>query len=211
MSSSEELILNQDASLVEVVDRVIHKGVALEGDVMLSVADVDLIYLGLKLVLCSADRVGDTPFTASKAHTQAEQMRAGRSSHPRRQPLAAVHRTVPELSEAQTADTADMGRVVGAQPGGDHSLLPPLKAGNQQEAASGLAQLVLTLVELLRQLMERQAVRRMENGTITDEEVERVGETFMQISQRMEELKQIFNLEDADLNLDLGPLGNLLD
>jgi hypothetical protein len=74
----------------------------------------------------------------------------------------------------------------------------------------GLAQLVLTLVELLRQLMERQALRRMEQGTLTDEEVERLGETFMKLEQRMEDLKREFGLEDRDLNLNLGPLGDLL-
>jgi Gas vesicle protein K len=74
----------------------------------------------------------------------------------------------------------------------------------------GLAQLVLTVVELLRQLMERQALRRMEQGTLTDEEVERLGETFMKLEQRMEELKREFGLEDRDLNLNLGPLGDLL-
>jgi Gas vesicle protein K len=74
----------------------------------------------------------------------------------------------------------------------------------------GLAQLVLTLVELLRQLMERQALRRMEQGTLSDEEVERLGDTFMKLEQRMEELKREFGLEDRDLNLSLGPLGDLL-
>jgi hypothetical protein len=74
----------------------------------------------------------------------------------------------------------------------------------------GLAQLVLTLVELLRQLMEKQALRRMEGGTLTDEEIERLGETFLKLSQRMDELKAEFGLEDRDLNLDLGPLGRLL-
>jgi len=74
----------------------------------------------------------------------------------------------------------------------------------------GLAQLVLTLVELLRQLMERQALRRMEQGSLTDEQIERLGETFMKLEQRMNELKREFGLEDRDLNLNLGPLGNLL-
>ena len=74
----------------------------------------------------------------------------------------------------------------------------------------GLAQLVLTLIELLRQLMERQAVRRMEQGTLTDVEIERLGQTFMRLGERMEELKAEFGLEDEDLNLNLGPLGNLL-
>ena len=74
----------------------------------------------------------------------------------------------------------------------------------------GLAQLVLTLVELLRQLMERQALRRMENDTLSDDEIERLGETFMKLARRMDELKAEFGLEDRDLNLNLGPLGDLV-
>jgi hypothetical protein len=74
----------------------------------------------------------------------------------------------------------------------------------------GLAQLVLTVVELLRQLMERQALRRVEAGTLDDETVERLGRTLMALEARMDELKQAFGLADEDLNLDLGPLGRLL-
>jgi Gas vesicle protein K len=74
----------------------------------------------------------------------------------------------------------------------------------------GLAQLVLTIVELLRQLMERQALHRVESGTLTDEQVERLGRTLMLLADRMDELKQEFELKDRDLNLDLGPLGRLL-
>jgi hypothetical protein len=74
----------------------------------------------------------------------------------------------------------------------------------------GLAQLVLTLIELLRQLMERQALRRMEQGSLDDEQIERLGETFMKLAERMDELKEHFELRDEDLNLDLGPLGRLL-
>jgi hypothetical protein len=74
----------------------------------------------------------------------------------------------------------------------------------------GLAQLVLTVIELLRQLMERQALTRIEGGSLTAEEVERLGETFMLLEQRMEELKTQFGLEAEDLNLDLGPLGRLM-
>ena len=79
-----------------------------------------------------------------------------------------------------------------------------------ERVEQGLAQLVLTLVELLRQLMERQALRRMEQGTLTDDEIERLGQTFMKLEQRMEELKAEFGLKDRDLNLNLGPLGNLV-
>src|SRR5262249_15753032 len=81
---------------------------------------------------------------------------------------------------------------------------------DRDELEKGLAQLVMTLVELLRQLMERQGLRRIEGGSLTADEVERLGETFMLLEQRMEELKETFGLEDKDLNLDLGPLGRLM-
>jgi hypothetical protein len=74
----------------------------------------------------------------------------------------------------------------------------------------GLAKLVLTLIELLRQLMERQAIRRIEGGSLSDEEIERLGQTFLKLGQRMEELKVVFGLEDEELNLNLGPLGDLM-
>jgi hypothetical protein len=74
----------------------------------------------------------------------------------------------------------------------------------------GLAQLVLTVVELLRQLMERQALRRVDAGGLDNETVERLGRTLMALEARMEELKDIFDFKDDDLNLDLGPLGRLL-
>lgn len=74
----------------------------------------------------------------------------------------------------------------------------------------GLASLVLTIIELLRQLMERQALHRIDHGDLSDEEVERLGRTFLALSERMEELKETFGLTDQDLNLNLGPLGDLL-
>jgi hypothetical protein len=74
----------------------------------------------------------------------------------------------------------------------------------------GLAQLVLTIVDLLRELMERQALRRMEGGTLDDAEIERLGTAFMRLSERMDELKEEFGLGDEDLNLNLGPLGDLM-
>jgi hypothetical protein len=74
----------------------------------------------------------------------------------------------------------------------------------------GLAQLVLTVVELLRQLMERQALRRIDSGGLSDEQEERLGRTFMELDRRMAELREEFGLTEDDLNLDLGPLGRLL-
>lgn len=74
----------------------------------------------------------------------------------------------------------------------------------------GLAQLVLTLVDLLRQLLERQAIRRMESGSLHDEEIERLGMAFMKMEERMQDLLEVFGLEQGDLDIDLGPLGRLI-
>ena len=81
---------------------------------------------------------------------------------------------------------------------------------NPENVERGLAQLVLTIVELLRQLMERQALRRVEAGGLDEATIERLGGTLMALEGRMEELKQTFGLSDEDLNLDLGPLGRLM-
>jgi Gas vesicle protein K len=83
-------------------------------------------------------------------------------------------------------------------------------AADPENVERGLAQLVLTIVELLRQLMERQALRRVEAGNLDDETIERLGRTLMALESRMDELKRTFELDDEDLNLDLGPLGRLL-
>ena len=80
---------------------------------------------------------------------------------------------------------------------------------DRETLEKGLAQLVLTLIEVLRELLERQALRRIDGGTLSDDEIERLGETFMMLERRMDELKDAFDLEDDDLNLDLGPLGTL--
>ncbi|MFI1016809.1 gas vesicle protein K [Streptomyces sp. NPDC020965] len=73
-----------------------------------------------------------------------------------------------------------------------------------------LAKLVLTVVELLRQLMERQALRRVDTGDLTEEQEERIGLTLMLLEDRMGVLREEFGLKPQDLNLDLGPLGPLL-
>ncbi|WP_030544788.1 gas vesicle protein K [Streptomyces albus] len=73
-----------------------------------------------------------------------------------------------------------------------------------------LVALVLTVVELLRQLMERQAIRRVEEDDLTEDQIERIGTTLMLLEERMAELRERFGLRPEDLNLDLGPLGTLL-
>jgi hypothetical protein len=76
-------------------------------------------------------------------------------------------------------------------------------------AAKELGRLVLTLVEVVRKVLEHQAVRRMDSGTLSPEEVERLGLALLRLSERMDELKTAFGLRDEDLDIDLGPLGRL--
>ena len=75
----------------------------------------------------------------------------------------------------------------------------------------GLARLVLSLIELLRRLLERQAIRRMEGGSLNDTKVEEMGQALMRLEAKINELAAAFGLKPEDLNLELGPLGNLLD
>jgi len=75
---------------------------------------------------------------------------------------------------------------------------------------NGVAQLVLTLIKFLHELLSRQAVRRMEAGTLTEVEIEKLGLALMRQSEELERLRREFGLEEEDLNLDLGPLGRLM-
>jgi Gas vesicle protein K len=73
-----------------------------------------------------------------------------------------------------------------------------------------LFKLVLTIIELVRQLMEKQALRRVDEGDLTDEQIEGLGNGLMHLEEAMDELKARYDLTTADLNIDLGPLGTLL-
>ena len=89
-------------------------------------------------------------------------------------------------------------------------ILPERVDVDPDDVERGLAKLVLALVEFLRRLLERQAVRRMEGGSLTDDEVERMGLALMRLEQRVHEMARAFGLDPAELNLGLGPLGKLL-
>ncbi|HEX6061693.1 MAG TPA: gas vesicle protein K [Candidatus Limnocylindria bacterium] len=89
-------------------------------------------------------------------------------------------------------------------------LLPDRVNVDPEGVEQGLAKLVLTLVEFLRQLLERQAIRRMDGGTLTDDEIERVGVALMRLEAKVREMAVAFGLDPDDLNLGLGPIGKLL-
>jgi hypothetical protein len=166
-------------TLLDVLDRVIDRGVVVKGEVFLQVADVQLIDLGLQLVLASSERL---------RRGSRHELSAGELER-QREDLRALER--------------DLERV-------QHLVPTTLAADSPQQAEHGLAKLVLTLVELIRKLMERQALRRMAGGSLTDVEVERLGLTFQALERKMGELKRVFGIQDHELNLELGPLGNLM-
>jgi hypothetical protein len=88
--------------------------------------------------------------------------------------------------------------------------LPARLDAGPEDIEAGVAKLVLTLIEFLRQVLEHQAVRRMEGGALDEHEIERLGLALQRLQERLEEIKDTFGLAGEDLNIDLGPLGRLL-
>jgi hypothetical protein len=114
-----------------------------------------------------------------------------------------LHRVTGSGDEGELAAlTAELRRVAPS--------LPQRLETDEKNIEAGVAKLVLTLVEFIRQVLEHQAIRRMEGGSLSDEEVERLGIALMRLQERLDEIKTAFGLEDEDLNVDLGPLGRLL-
>ena len=205
--------LAQHLALVDTVDHLLNRGVVLVGETTISLAGVDLIYLGLNLLVSSVETLqSPPPLSGADAPV-------GRASTPVLGPSAGTRAPVGTARVAPDAAAAPMAPAGSApgQPGAPSSpaqvlaLLPDRLEGESGERPErGLARLVLTLVEVLRQVLERQAVRRMEGGGLADEEIERMGQALMELEAKMAELRTVFGLTDDDLNLDLGPLGELL-
>ncbi len=161
--------VSERLSLVEAVDHLLNRGVVLVGSTTLSLAGVDLVYVGLNLLVSSVESL--------------RQMEGQRPPPP------------PGTTPAVYPLTG----------------LPVGVAGDSDERPErGLARLVLTLIELLRQILERQALRRTEGEGLSEDEVERMGVALMELETKMAELRAAFGLSEEDLNLDLGPLGRLL-
>ncbi len=153
----------RELTLLDIADRLLDTGVSVTGEATISVADVDLVYLGLDVALASVDRIGRNGPGAMSAE---------------------LHREL----------RASFGERIAVDP---------------DDVERGLAKLVLTIVEFVRELLERQAIRRMEHGTLTEAEVERVGTALMRLDQKVGEMAGRFGLARDDLRLSLGPLGDL--
>jgi len=119
-----------------------------------------------------------------------------------------------EHARVESEALGDFARVMSAGPLAralDEKQRPPARLKlDATNAKNGLGQLVLTVVKLLHELMERQAIRRIDAGSLTDQQIERLGITLMRQAQEIDRLRNEFGLEEEDLNLDLGPLGKLL-
>ena len=166
---------------------------------MLAVADIDLVKLDLGLLLTAVEtalqqRGGIAGIKALRRDVSQGAIEAGGEPPVRRDVTAALPLT-PETEEAALEAVAES--------------LPPRVNADTETVENGLARLVLTLIEVLRKVLEHQAIRRMEGGHLTAEEVERLGVALLRLNDRMQEMKGVFGLKDEDLQIDLGPLGRL--
>jgi len=168
-----------------VLDTLLEKGVVAQGDVVLSLADIDLVTLHLAALLSSTatlDRVSGPP--------------AWRPERESVGPCGEVPRVErPRIETAEAAPAAPAS---------------PRVAMDNKGTDRGLLKLALTLVELLRKLMERQALRRMTAGALSEAACERLGRAFLDLDEEMADLRGRFGFSQEDLNLDLGPVGTLI-
>jgi hypothetical protein len=207
----------EQVALVDLLDRVLDKGACVAGDIALSVAGVDLVYLSLRSVLASAGSAFASQVAPGLATSQPPELCDGPRS-PGAPPApgawggeAGENNGYDALRPTGTSRPLSTGRRNGVAEPAPQAGAPLHRLDTSPERAErGLVQLVLTVVELLRQLMERQALRRAESGTLTARQEEALGLGLMRLSEKMEELKGYFGLADDDLNINLGPLGDLL-
>ena len=197
-----------EITLSEVLDRVLAKGVVACGDATISVAGVDLIYVGLKTLLASVDTAEGLRHGSATASGSFDRSHPFEASSPtRRIPPSGLPHSAPNADPYSPPSMELPARQVVARD--DRGETRERVAIEPERVERDLARLVLGVIELLRQLLERQAVRRVEGGSLSDDEIERLGQTLLKLESRMGELKAAFGLSDQELTLDLGPLRNL--
>jgi Gas vesicle protein K/Gas vesicle protein len=198
--SLDDLLGESKLDLSEVLSHVLDKGVVLKGEVMLAVADIDLIRLDLGLLLTAVESALRRPAVAGARSLGLAAPRA-ESAGVAASGSTMESQVVEALERPQGAPVTPLETVAEA--------LPPRLNTDPENAENGLAKLVLTLIEVLRKVLEHQAVRRMEGGHLSDAEIEKLGVALLRLNDRMQEMKGIFGLTDDDLQIDLGPLGRL--
>ena len=191
-------------SLCEALDSVLNTGVVALGEVTLSVADVDLIYLGLQLVVTSVEGGREIapmtpPSQLDRDPRGSQRLLPGEEMPARPPPIAALPLALADQASPLPSDTL-----------AEETELIASAIADSSRKKNGLGQLVLTLIKVLHELLKRQAIRRIEGGALTPAQIERLGVTLMQQAEELERLRKDFGLPEEDLNLDLGPLGKLL-
>ena len=195
---------DERVDLSDLLSHVLDKGVVLKGEVMLAVADIDLVRLDLGLLLTAVET------TLSRGSGEGEKRGAARPAllgAPRKRPMMAPSGSTMESQVVQTLDAPRDAAIMPLETVAEG--LPPRLNTDPDKVENGVAKLVLTLIEVLRKVLEHQAVRRMEGGHLSDEEVERLGVALLRLNDRMQDMKGTFGLTDEDLQIDLGPLGRL--
>lgn len=189
-------------TLVGLLDGLIDGGVHVAGDLVIGLADVELIRVALRLLVASEDT----------AHRTGVRPRQGRRAVASPTPMPAEHgkptATEPRTSARVPAPSPQAGPV-GRTLSVDGRPSTSIERSDREQLVRGVSQLVLTVVEVIHDLLERQAIRRVEAGTLTADQTERLGVALAALEDRMEEVKEAFGVTDDDLNLDLGPLGRL--
>jgi hypothetical protein len=177
-------------SLADALDRILQRGVSLEGNLTIGLADVDLLFVDLRLLLGSVDTIWPE----------------GRPPVPPVNPRAPSSPSFPAPLEPTTARIeAGPGDAVSGS--GDERSPIALKDHGSAEGSStaqGLIRLVLTLVKLLHDVLERQAVRRMEAGRLTEAQIENMGMALFAQAEEILRLQRQFGFSEKDLSLDLG-------
>ena len=201
--SVDNIFGDERLELADLLSHVLDKGVVLKGEVMLAVADIDLVRLDLGLLLTAVETV------LGRGGGLAGPERAGLlgAAGPRERPVIAPSGSTMESQVVQTLDASKDAAIRPLETVAEG--LPPRLNTDPDKVENGLAKLVLTLIEVLRKVLEHQAVRRMEGGHLSDEEVERLGIALLRLNDRMQDMKGTFGLTDEDLQIDLGPLGRL--
>ena len=198
-----------DLSLLDLADRLLNRSVVVAGEATISVAGIDLIYLGLNLVLASVETLRELAGDGGMRGAGDALATEGRPS-----PRAAVETVDEGMRRERDEERPAPAPSSPLIPSSPHPLIPssppPSLDLDPDHMEEGLARLVLTLVELIRQLLERQAIRRMDGGSLSEEEVERLGLALMRLQEKLYEMAAAFGLQPEDLNINLGPLGNLL-
>lgn len=173
---------NDNITLVDALDKVLEKGAVINGDIVIRMADVDLVFLGLRLILTSV----------SKAEKLSGKKFRGLDKELTPEDASYIQKLQREIRRAE------------------ENIPKLIDLGSPRKTEQGLAKLILTLVELIRRLMEKEAFRRVKRETLSKAEIQKLGLSLKAVKKKIKEVQTIFGIEDEELNLDLGPLGNLM-